>query len=103
MDALGKAPDVFAAHGYDAMWLTIQVMTIADPPETNNIRKAEQFAFGTGPGLCRALKSRRQQVLRTVAGGRGGLGRTVCAERRRDRINALVEFIQGGQAVKGHR
>jgi branched-chain amino acid transport system substrate-binding protein len=56
MDALGKAPDVFAAHGYDAMWLTIQVMTIADPPETNNIRKAFHFGMNelmgvTGPIL----------------------------------------------------
>lgn len=56
MDALGKAPDVFAAHGYDAMWLTIQVMTIANPPETNEIRKAFHFGMNelmgvTGPIL----------------------------------------------------
>ncbi len=56
MDALGKAPDVFAAHGYDAMWLTIQVMTIAKPPDTNNIRKAFHFGMNelmgvTGPIL----------------------------------------------------
>ncbi|MEE4273000.1 MAG: branched-chain amino acid ABC transporter substrate-binding protein [Thermoanaerobaculales bacterium] len=56
MDSLGKAPDVFAAHGYDAMWLTIQVMTIADPPETNGIRKAFHFGMNelmgvTGPIL----------------------------------------------------
>jgi branched-chain amino acid transport system substrate-binding protein len=56
MDALGKAPDVFAAHGYDAMWLTIQVMTIADPPDTNQIRKAFHFGMNelmgvTGPIL----------------------------------------------------
>jgi len=56
MDALGTAPDVFAAHGYDAMWLTIQVMTIASPPETNQIRKAFHFGMNelmgvTGPIL----------------------------------------------------
>jgi len=56
MDSLGKAPDVFAAHGYDAMWLTIQVMTIANPPETNEIRKAFHFGMNelmgvTGPIL----------------------------------------------------
>jgi branched-chain amino acid transport system substrate-binding protein len=56
MDALGKAPDVFAAHGYDAMWLTIQVMTIANPPETNEIRRAFHFGMNelmgvTGPIL----------------------------------------------------
>jgi len=56
MDALGKAPDVFAAHGYDAMWLTIQVMNIANPPDTNEIRKAFHFGMNelmgvTGPIL----------------------------------------------------
>jgi branched-chain amino acid transport system substrate-binding protein len=56
MDALGMAPDVFAAHGYDAMWLTIQVMTIANPPDTNEIRKAFHFGMNelmgvTGPIL----------------------------------------------------
>jgi branched-chain amino acid transport system substrate-binding protein len=56
MDALGKAPDVFAAHGYDAMWLTIQVMNIAKPPDTNEIRKAFHFGMNelmgvTGPIL----------------------------------------------------
>ena len=56
MDSLGKAPDVFAAHGYDAMWLTIQVMTIANPPDTNQIRKAFHFGMNelmgvTGPIL----------------------------------------------------
>ncbi len=52
----GKAPDVFAAHGYDAMWLTIQVMTVANPPDTNEIRKAFHFGMNelmgvTGPIL----------------------------------------------------
>ena len=56
MDEFGKAPDVFAAHGYDAMWLTIQVMTIANPPDTNQIRKAFHFGMNelmgvTGPIL----------------------------------------------------
>ena len=56
MDSLGKAPDVFAAHGYDAMWLTIQVMTVANPPRTNEIRKAFHFGMNelmgvTGPIL----------------------------------------------------
>jgi branched-chain amino acid transport system substrate-binding protein len=56
MDAVGTAPDVFAAHGYDAMWLTIQVMNIAHPPDTNEIRKAFHFGMNelmgvTGPIL----------------------------------------------------
>jgi branched-chain amino acid transport system substrate-binding protein len=57
MDAQGKAPDVFAAHGYDAMRITIQVMRIATPPETSEIRKAFHFGMDeelmgvTGPIL----------------------------------------------------
>jgi branched-chain amino acid transport system substrate-binding protein len=56
MDTYGRAPDVFAAHGYDAMYFVIRVMTMANPPETLEILKA--FNFGvteqmgvTGPIL----------------------------------------------------
>jgi ABC-type branched-subunit amino acid transport system substrate-binding protein len=93
----GKAPDVFAAHGYDAMWLTIQVMTVANPPDTNEIRKAFHFGMNelmgvTGPILFddygdvkhypkmfivkdgqvvsyqRYLKVERERILREVQG-----------------------------------
>jgi branched-chain amino acid transport system substrate-binding protein len=96
-DVQGKAPDVFAAHGYDAMWLTIQVMTVAKPPETNEIRKAFHFGMNelmgvTGPILFddygdvkhypkmfivkdgqvisyqRYLKVERERILREVQG-----------------------------------
>ena len=55
-DVVRFSPDDFAAHGYDAMWLTIQVMNIANPPETNEIRKAFHFGMNelmgvTGPIL----------------------------------------------------
>jgi branched-chain amino acid transport system substrate-binding protein len=56
MDTYQRAPDVFAAHGYDAMRFAIQVMTIARPPETQEIRRAMQFGVTdfmgvTGPIL----------------------------------------------------
>jgi branched-chain amino acid transport system substrate-binding protein len=56
MDAYERAPDVFAAHGYDAMGLTIQVMDYAKPPETLEILKAlnygvAEFMGVTGPIL----------------------------------------------------
>jgi branched-chain amino acid transport system substrate-binding protein len=56
MDTYERAPDVFAAHGFDAMGLTIQVMNIAKPPETLEILKAlnygvAEFMGVTGPIL----------------------------------------------------
>jgi branched-chain amino acid transport system substrate-binding protein len=56
MDAYERAPDVFAAHGYDVMGLAIQVMNLADPPETPEILKALNFGVSeymgvTGPIL----------------------------------------------------
>jgi len=56
MDTYELAPDVFAAHGYDAMGLTIQVMNYAKPPETLEILKALNFGVAefmgvTGPIL----------------------------------------------------
>jgi branched-chain amino acid transport system substrate-binding protein len=56
MDTYELAPDVFAAHGYDAMGLTIRVMNVASPPETLEILKAlnygvSEFMGVTGPIL----------------------------------------------------
>jgi branched-chain amino acid transport system substrate-binding protein len=56
MDMYERAPDVFAAHGYDVMGLAIQVMNLADPPETLEILKALNFGVSefmgvTGPIL----------------------------------------------------
>jgi len=54
MDTYERAPDIFAAHGYDAMNLVLKVMSIATPPLTPEIKKALQFGIGefmgcTGP------------------------------------------------------
>jgi branched-chain amino acid transport system substrate-binding protein len=43
METYQRAPDVFAAHGYDAMGFTLQVFTIAKPPETSEILKAISY------------------------------------------------------------
>jgi branched-chain amino acid transport system substrate-binding protein len=56
MDAYERAPDVFAAHGFDVMGLAIQVMGFAKPPETLEILKALNFGVAefmgvTGPIL----------------------------------------------------
>ncbi len=56
MDTFERAPDVFAAHGYDAMKIAIQVLGIASPPETPEINKALHFGVTdfmgvTGPIL----------------------------------------------------
>ena len=56
MDTYERAPDVFAAHGFDVMGLAIQVMNLAKPPETLEILKALNFGVAefmgvTGPIL----------------------------------------------------
>jgi branched-chain amino acid transport system substrate-binding protein len=56
MDTFERAPDVFAAHGYDAMKIAIQVFALAKPPETPEINKALHFGVTdfmgvTGPIL----------------------------------------------------
>ncbi len=56
MDTYERAPDVFAAHGYDAMRVAILVFAIADPPQTSEINKALHFGVTdfmgvTGPIL----------------------------------------------------
>jgi ABC-type branched-subunit amino acid transport system substrate-binding protein len=51
MDTYGRAPDVFAAHGYDAMALAIQVMTLANPPATLEILKALNFGVTEKMGV----------------------------------------------------
>ncbi|MFV2072815.1 MAG: ABC transporter substrate-binding protein [Thermoanaerobaculales bacterium] len=56
MDTYQRAPDVFAAHGYDAMRLTLRALAIAKPPETTEIFKALHYGVSelkgvTGPIL----------------------------------------------------
>jgi branched-chain amino acid transport system substrate-binding protein len=43
MDTYQRAPDVFAAHGYDAMKFAIEVVTIANSSLAPEIRRAMQF------------------------------------------------------------
>jgi branched-chain amino acid transport system substrate-binding protein len=56
MDTYERAPDVFAAHGYDAMRYAIEVLRLAKPPQLTEIRRAMQFGIQdfmgvTGPIL----------------------------------------------------
>jgi branched-chain amino acid transport system substrate-binding protein len=56
MDTYQRAPDVFAAHGYDAMRIAIRVMNLAHPPETMEIQRAfnvgvTEYMGVTGPIL----------------------------------------------------
>ncbi len=51
MDTYQRAPDVFAAHGYDAMRIVIAVMKIASPPETPEIEKALHFGISEFKGV----------------------------------------------------
>ncbi|NOZ79003.1 MAG: ABC transporter substrate-binding protein [Acidobacteria bacterium] len=51
MDTYERAPDIFAAHGYDAMRIVIKVMKIARPPETDEIKKALHFGISEFKGV----------------------------------------------------
>jgi len=56
LDTYQRAPDILAAHGYDAMRLAIEVIKIAQPPEVSEIKKALHFGVSeflgvTGPIL----------------------------------------------------
>ena len=56
MDTYQQAPDTFAAHGYDAMRIAIEVMRLVKVPEVGEIKKALQFGVSefmgvTGPIL----------------------------------------------------
>lgn len=51
LETYEQAPDVFAAHGYDAMNLAIQALTIASPPQTSQIEKALRFNVSNTVGV----------------------------------------------------
>ena len=56
MKSYQRAPDVFAAHGYDALGFTVKVFEYAKPPETLEILKALNYGVAeyngvTGPIL----------------------------------------------------
>jgi branched-chain amino acid transport system substrate-binding protein len=51
MDTYERAPDVFAAHGYDAMRYAVEVMRLAKPPQLTEIRRAMQFGVQEFEGV----------------------------------------------------
>jgi len=56
MGTYQRAPDILAAHGYDAMRLALEVMSVAHPPQSAEIKRALQFGIKdymgvTGPIL----------------------------------------------------
>jgi len=51
MDTHQRAPDILAAHGYDAMCLAIEVLKLAHPPELAEIKKALRFGIQEYPGV----------------------------------------------------
>ncbi|MCP4898978.1 MAG: ABC transporter substrate-binding protein [bacterium] len=43
METYQRAPDIYAAHGYDAMRFAIEALSVANPPETDELKKAFHF------------------------------------------------------------
>ena len=102
MDTYQRAPDVFAAHGYDAMGLTIQVMSFAKPPETLEILKALNFGVAefmgvTGPILFDDYGDVKHYPMMFIVQGGQVLSyqRFLEAERRRI-INQVQDLLQAG-------
>jgi branched-chain amino acid transport system substrate-binding protein len=102
MDTYQRAPDVFAAHGYDAMRLTIQVMNIAKPPETPEILRA--FNVGvtevmgvTGPILFDDYGDVKHYPMMFIVKGGQVLSyqRYLEAERRRI-VNQVQDLLTDG-------
>jgi branched-chain amino acid transport system substrate-binding protein len=102
MDTYELAPDVFAAHGYDAMNLTIAVMNFAKPPETLEILKAlnygvSEFMGVTGPILFDDYGDVKHYPMMFIVGDGQVLSfqRYLEAERRRI-INQVQDLITAG-------
>jgi len=102
MDTYQRAPDVFAAHGYDAMRLTIQVMNIAKPPETPEILRAfnvgvTEFMGVTGPILLDDYGDVKHYPMMFIIKGGQVLSyqRYLEAERRRI-VNQVQDLLTEG-------
>ncbi|MCG6947613.1 MAG: penicillin-binding protein activator [Acidobacteria bacterium] len=102
MDSYQRAPDVFAAHGYDAMGLTIQVMNLANPPETMEILKALNFGVTefmgvTGPILFDDYGDVKHYPMMFIVHGGQVLSyqRFLEAERRRI-VNQVQDLLSTG-------
>ena len=102
MDTYQRAPDVFAAHGYDAMGLTIKVMSVAKPPENMEILRALNFGVAefmgvTGPILFDDYGNvKHYPMMFLVSGGQVlSYQRYLEAERRRI-IKQVQELLAAG-------
>jgi branched-chain amino acid transport system substrate-binding protein len=102
MDTYQRAPDVFAAHGYDAMGLTIQVMNLAKPPETMEVLRAlnvgvSEFMGVTGPILFDDYGDVKHYPMMFLVNGGQVLSyqRYLEAERRRI-INQVQDLLTTG-------
>ena len=103
MDTYELAPDVFAAHGYDAMNLTIAVMNVAKPPETLEILKAlnygvSEFMGVTGPILFDDYGDVKHYPMMFIVSDGQVLSfqRHLEAERRRI-LNQVQDLIKTGE------
>jgi len=102
MDTYQRPPDVFAAHGYDAMGLTIKVMSVAKPPENMEILRALNFGVAefmgvTGPILFDDYGNVKHYPMMFLVNGGQVLSyqRYLEAERRRI-INQVQELLAAG-------
>jgi branched-chain amino acid transport system substrate-binding protein len=103
MDTYDTAPDVFAAHGYDAMNLTIAVLNFAKPPETLEILKAlnygvSEFMGVTGPILFDDYGNVKHYPMMFIVSDGQVLSfqRHLEAERRRI-LNQVQDLIKTGE------
>ena len=102
MDTYERAPDVFAAHGFDVMGLAIQVMSLAKPPETLEILKALNFGVAefmgvTGPLLFDDYGDVKHYPMMFIVNGGQVLSYQRYLETERRRIlNQVQELLAGG-------
>ncbi len=103
MDTYERAPDVFAAHGFDVMGLAIQVMNFAKPPETLEILKAlnygvSEFMGVTGPILFDDYGNVKHYPMMFIVSDGQVLSfqRHLEAERRRI-LNQVQDLIKTGE------
>ena len=103
MDTYERAPDVFAAHGFDVMGLAIQVMNFAKPPATLEILKALNFGVSefmgvTGPILFDDYGNVKHYPMMFIVNDGQVLSfqRYLEAERRRI-LNQVQDLIKTGE------
>lgn len=103
LDTYERAPDVFAAHGYDVMGLAIQVMNLAKPPETLEILKALNFGVSefmgvTGPILFDDYGDVKHYPMMFIVSGGQVLSYQRFLETERRRIlNQVQDLLTAGE------